>query len=180
MPKPPVPQMPQVPQFPTENQNNHQLPDLPYEYIGDNDEPNQYYPGIAIAPNNPFGFQCTIDGFYFVPHPDKCEQYFICENRRIHAHQCAAGIHWDYVHLQCDYAEKAYCFTNNSNSPIYGSFTSSQDPTIGVTAPVIIEEPIVTEAPQEHNQEKETAEAETEEPIGTVNNYMHGIFYLFN
>lgn len=171
-----------MPQLPTDNQNNQQLPDLPYEYIGDNEEPNQYYPGIAIAPNNPFGFQCTIDGFYFAPHPDKCEQYFICENRRIHAHQCASGIHWDYVHLQCDYAEKAYCFTGHSYSPIYGSFTSSLDlTTIGVTAPVAIDQPVITESPQlieEIQEEKEIEIEETEYPSGNIDIGFTNVLYL--
>lgn len=147
-PQPPQPQPPQLPpQIPTET--NPQFPP-PLQNGGQSDK-NQYYPGVALAPNTKFGVQCTIDGFYFVPHFDQCEHYFICENRHIHAHQCASGIHWDYVYMQCDYAEKAFCFRNSTYSPIYHPLSSSPDPTtIGVTAPVAIEQPIVvTEAPED-------------------------------
>lgn len=110
---------------------------------------DQYYPGIMYAPHSHHGYQCSIDGFYFAPHPYDCEKYFICENRRIHPHQCGPGINWDYVYLQCNFPDRTYCFSNSTFSPpISQPVTSAPDlTTIGVTAPVAIEhqEPTIEE-----------------------------------
>lgn len=81
--------------------------------------PDDYYPGIQINPNIPSGYLCTLDGFYFVPHPTVCERYFICVDRRIHFHQCGSGIHWDYVYEQCNFPQRTYCYANATHVPTY-------------------------------------------------------------
>ncbi len=53
--------------------------------------------------------------FYFAPHPRNCEMYFICENYRIHPHECGEGVHWDYVNNRCNFPLAAICFASASN-----------------------------------------------------------------
>jgi len=72
------------------------------------------YPGlIEISPNI---FHCMDPEFYFAPHPRNCEMYFICENYRIHPHECGEGVHWDYMNNRCDYPIAAICYGTTSNN----------------------------------------------------------------
>lgn len=83
------------------------------------------------------GLSCLKPGFYFVPHPNNCEQYYICENQKIHAHQCANGVHWDYVANQCDVPDRAICY-----AIVFGTLDDTTKPELP-TPP--IGEPIVPE-----------------------------------
>lgn len=165
--RPQVPESPPNPAQPPTPQNPY--PQWPtYNPVDSGDD---FYPGIKVNNKSPLGYQCTIDGFYFAPHPDFCEQYFICENRRIHFHQCGAGIHWDYIYLQCDFPERAYCYSNNTqsnnNPPAYLPVSGSPPVYIGVTAPVAIEYPIQPAAPVTPEPEPAVVEEAEEEVVGT-------------
>lgn len=76
--------------------------------VPDYSHTNEFYPGLLESIPNVF--HCSNPEFYFAPHPRSCEKYFICENYRIHQHQCGEGIHWDYVFNQCDFPVKTFCF----------------------------------------------------------------------
>lgn len=110
-------------------------------------EADEFYPGIVESIPNVF--HCTNPEFYFAPHPRICEKYFICENYRIHNHQCGEGIHWDYVYNQCEFPLKTFCYSDGSitNRPIHGNEYSEEpehieehieSTTIGVTGPIAI------------------------------------------
>lgn len=161
---PPKPQQPQPQPPPKPQPSPNTIPNWPVE-SGDD-----FYPGIKVTKNSPLGYQCTIDGFYFAPHPDFCEQYFICENRRIHFHQCGAGIHWDYIYLQCDFPERAYCYSNNTpsnnNPPAYLPVSGAPPVYIGVTAPVAIEFPIQPETPVESEPEEPAVPEPQDDVVG--------------
>jgi len=73
---------------------------------------DEFYPGLYESIPNVF--HCTNPEFYFAPHPRSCEKYFICENYRIHSHQCGEGIHWDYIFNQCDFPVKTFCYAGVS------------------------------------------------------------------
>lgn len=85
----------------------------------------EYYPGIAVKSINPTTFACSRDDFYFAPHPTSCQKYFICSNRQLHEHQCGSGIQWDYVHSQCEFIERAACFSRVQQQHENGSFNGS-------------------------------------------------------
>lgn len=143
--KPPPPEHNAFPHWPT-FQPNH---DTDQVYIDDD-----YYPGIKRNPNNPAGYQCTLDGFYFVPHPLVCERYFICENRRIHFHQCGNGIHWDFIHLQCDHPGHAFCYAkgtatdrNPHNQQPVNSAPVPSGPNVVSGVPIAIELPALPFVP---------------------------------
>lgn len=87
-------------------------------------ETDEFFPGlIETIPNV---FHCTNPEFYFAPHPRSCEMYFICENYRIHYHQCGEGIYWDYVYNQCDFPEKTFCYSGGRTT----TSTTTQPPTV--------------------------------------------------
>lgn len=76
-------------------------------------ETNVVYPGLVeISPNI---FHCMDPEFYFAPHPRNCELYFICENYRIHPHECGEGVYWDYVNNRCNFPLAAICYASLSN-----------------------------------------------------------------
>lgn len=83
-------------------------------------------------------FHCTNPDFYFAPHPRHCGKYFICENYRIHDHQCGDGIFWDYVYNQCDLPEKSFCYSGETH-PHYDEThkdfveTTTERPTFATT-----------------------------------------------
>lgn len=77
--------------------------------VPDYSHTNEFYPGLVESIPNVF--HCSNPEFYFAPHPRSCEKYFICENYRIHSHQCGEGIHWDYVFNQCDFPVKTFCYS---------------------------------------------------------------------
>ncbi|KAJ6642574.1 putative chitinase 10 [Pseudolycoriella hygida] len=93
--RPPVVQFPDVPGF---------------------SESEEYFPGLVESLTNVF--HCTNPDFYFAPHPRHCGKYFICENYRIHNHQCGDGIYWDYVYNQCDFAEKSFCYSDETHNEV--------------------------------------------------------------
>jgi len=72
-------------------------------------ETDVVYPGLVeISPNI---FHCMDPEFYFAPHPRNCEMYFICENYRIHPHECGEGVYWDYVNNRCNFPLAAICYS---------------------------------------------------------------------
>lgn len=71
----------------------------------------EYSPGIGIKSMNPTAFACTRDEFYFAPHPTDCQKYFVCSHRELHEHQCGDGIQWDFGLSQCEFVERAVCFS---------------------------------------------------------------------
>lgn len=74
-------------------------------------ETNVVYPGLVeISPNI---FHCMDPSFYFAPHPRNCEMYFICENYRIHPHECGEGVYWDYMNNRCNFPLAAICYAGN-------------------------------------------------------------------
>lgn len=80
------------------------------------------YPGLVeISPNI---FHCMDPEFYFAPHPRDCEMYFICENYRIHPHECGEGVHWDYVNNRCNFPIAALCYSDNPTNN-YGKMVCS-------------------------------------------------------
>jgi len=74
-------------------------------------EADEFFPGLVESDANVF--HCTNPEFYFAPHPRECEKYFICENYRIHDHQCGDGIYWDYVYNQCEYPSNSFCYAGD-------------------------------------------------------------------
>lgn len=99
----------------------------------------EYYPGVISSPHNPNMPRCTKDGLYFAPHPTDCQRYFICENHRVHNHQCGAGIYWDYMFSQCVKAETAFCYSEyNQDGRPEVQTTPRPQSTIGVTGPIAI------------------------------------------
>lgn len=77
-------------------------------------ETDVVYPGLVeISPNI---FHCMDPEFYFAPHPRNCEMYFICENYRIHPHECGEGVYWDYMNNRCNFPLAAICYGNPSNN----------------------------------------------------------------
>lgn len=71
-------------------------------------ETSEVSPGILeISPNV---FHCKNPEFYFAPHPRDCEQYFICENTRIHPYECGNGLYWDYLNNRCNLPLNALCY----------------------------------------------------------------------
>lgn len=74
-------------------------------------ETDVVYPGLVeISPNI---FHCMDPEFYFAPHPRNCEAYFICENYRIHPHECGEGVYWDYKNNRCNFPLAAICYSGN-------------------------------------------------------------------
>jgi len=98
----------QAPQFPSYSPSYPAHP--PIIDVPEYSETDEFFPGLVESLANVF--HCTNPDFYFAPHPRICGKYFICENYRIHDHQCGDGIHWDYVYNQCDYPEKSYCYSH--------------------------------------------------------------------
>lgn len=153
------------PQYPTNapsyTYTAHPPPMIEDPNIPDYSEADEFYPGLVESIPNVF--HCTNPEFYFAPHPRSCEKYFICENYRIHLHQCGEGIHWDYVFNQCDFPVKTFCYSGISvNHPVHIIDETEQHiidemehieenhegTTIGVTGPIAIAsiEPIVPTA----------------------------------
>lgn len=82
----------------------------------------EFYPGIAIKSLNPSVFACSRDDFYFAPHPTNCQKYFICFNHQLREHQCGNGLQFDFALSQCEFIERAKCFSRvqqiqNERSP---------------------------------------------------------------
>lgn len=131
--------------------------------VPDYSHTSEFYPGLVESIPNVF--HCSNPEFYFAPHPRSCEKYFICENYRIHSHQCGEGIHWDYVFNQCDFPVKTFCYAGPGEGVSIDHIEHIiQDPedveedehieehvesiTIGVTGPIAVAEPQPsTEAP---------------------------------
>lgn len=102
-------------------------------------ENKEIYPGLTLSLANPDRYECSKDNFYFAPNPTNCEQYFICENGRLHSHQCGPGIHWDYIYNQCDFAQTAFCYAPTSN-PVNVELPQFNAVTIPESTPVTVEE----------------------------------------
>lgn len=96
--------------------NHHNVPDY--------SQTNEFYPGLVESIPNVF--HCTNPEFYFAPHPRNCEKYFICENYRIHSHQCGEGIHWDYVFNQCDFPVRTFCYAGPHEDEASGSLVHEE------------------------------------------------------
>lgn len=84
----------------------------------------EFYPGIAIKSLNPSVFACSRDDFYFAPHPTNCQKYFICFNYQLREHQCGNGLQFDFALSQCEFIERAKCFSRiqqiqNERSPSF-------------------------------------------------------------
>lgn len=81
------------------------------------------YPGLVeISPNI---FHCMDPEFYFAPHPRNCEMYFICENYRIHPHECGEGVYWDYVNNRCNFPIAALCYSGTNPANDFGKMICS-------------------------------------------------------
>ncbi|KAJ6647238.1 putative chitinase 10 [Pseudolycoriella hygida] len=111
--------------------------------VPDYSQTHEFYPGLVESIPNVF--HCTNPEFYFAPHPRNCEKYFICENYRIHSHQCGEGIQWDYVYNQCDFPKKTFCFAKPTEGIDHiehilnpSSVEDHHDSTSGVTGPIAI------------------------------------------
>lgn len=86
------------------------------------------YPGLVeISPNI---FHCMDPEFYFAPHPRNCEMYFICENYRIHPHECGEGVYWDYVNNRCNFPLAELCFSGNPTNNFGKMVCSSSGRTV--------------------------------------------------
>ncbi|KAG4076251.1 hypothetical protein HA402_014800 [Bradysia odoriphaga] len=91
-------------------------------------ETDVVYPGLVeISPNI---FHCMDPEFYFAPHPRNCEMYFICENYRIHPHECGDGVYWDYLHNRCNYPLAAICYSDNPTNNFGKMVCSSRGQTV--------------------------------------------------
>jgi len=66
---------------------------------------------------NPKHIECRHYGAYFLPHPIKCDQYFICAYGHLHQHHCGAGTLWNYKVGECQLASQAICYAK-ANSVI--------------------------------------------------------------
>jgi len=121
------------PQYPTYSYTVH-APNIP-EYS----ETDEFFPGLVESTANVF--HCTNPDFYFAPHPRNCGQYFICENYRIHDHQCGDGIFWDYVYNQCDYPEKSFCYSGETHTDHEDTFTQTIETAPPTFATTIAKEP---------------------------------------
>lgn len=146
---------PNTPQHPTESPQQHTNPPSytvhPPPLIDHPDVPNynpsdEFYPGLYESIPNVF--HCTNPEFYFAPHPRSCEKYFICENYRIHSHQCGEGIYWDYIFNQCDFPVKTYCYSGVSIDHIEHIIEAPEH--IVEVPEHIIEDPEHTEENSEH------------------------------
>lgn len=104
---PSAPQHPSLPETPVQHPNHQPAPKPQTQNL------YEYYAGIAVASNSASQFVCTRNGFYYAPHPSDCQKYFICTNREIHVHQCGFGIHWNYIHSQCDLSDRGMCYARN-------------------------------------------------------------------
>lgn len=108
-----------APQYPTYSYPPHPpIVDVP-EYS----ETDEFFPGLVESLANVF--HCTNPDFYFAPHPRHCGRYFICENYRIHDHQCGDGIIWDYVYNQCDIPEKSFCYSGETHTDYFDTQTQN-------------------------------------------------------
>lgn len=86
-------------------------------------ETDVVYPGLVeISPNI---FHCMDPEFYFAPHPRNCEMYFICENYRIHPHECGEGVYWDYLNNRCNFPLAALCYSGANPANNFGKMVCS-------------------------------------------------------
>ncbi|XP_055705483.1 probable chitinase 10 [Phlebotomus papatasi] len=71
----------------------------------------------SLPPNNNTPIRCYgYDSVYFIADTMNCEKYYICANGIPYQHHCAPGVHWDYIHNQCDYPGKAFCYEKGDNN----------------------------------------------------------------
>lgn len=113
-----IPEVETLPEMPRPNQQPQAIAAATQEYsdIAQSLPPAfmsdmiEYYVGIQYDKYSMTDFRCTIDHFYFAPHPKSCQKYFICVNRRAYQHQCGDGVYWDYINNQCDFARKSICY----------------------------------------------------------------------
>lgn len=47
--------------------------------------------------------------FYFTPHPTNCQYFIMCVGGNRQIERCAEGLHFDWIDLQCDIADRAIC-----------------------------------------------------------------------
>ncbi|GAB0090135.1 hypothetical protein DMENIID0001_048240 [Sergentomyia squamirostris] len=72
-------------------------------------------PSLPTNPNIPI--RCYgYDSVYFIADTSNCEKYYICANGIPYQHHCAPGVHWDYIHNQCDFPGKAFCYEKGDNN----------------------------------------------------------------
>lgn len=87
------------------------------------------------------------DTLHFIADTRDCEKYYICANGVPYPHQCAPGIHWDYLNNQCESPAKAQCVGKGDNNQ---PELSSSTPTTTVAG--------VTDVPVEVTTEVEESE----------------------
>ncbi|EDW78731.2 uncharacterized protein Dwil_GK12591 [Drosophila willistoni] len=61
---------------------------------------------------DPLHIECRHFGAYFLPHPTKCQVYFICAYGHLHRHQCGRGTFWNYKQAECQLSGDALCYNN--------------------------------------------------------------------
>ena len=79
-------------------------------------------PGSGSCHPEPQCPVCDCDGDR-TPHPDECEWYFECQDRRLHLHKCRDGFYYSPGEKVCDYA----CNVNCANSTFGRTAASGSD-----------------------------------------------------